>query len=642
MKTSRSKFGSRLVPILTLLALLTSLLTASPVQAKASANSSLTKDPFYTLPVQHTSSSEWVVTNTNDSGAGSLRAAITSASGGDTIRFDTILSGQTILLSSTIPINKSITIDGAGLSTHVEISGGNTVTIFYVSTSEFTIKNLDIINGGDSGIIINYANANITNVNFINNNKLSGGYGGAIFNQGVLNVNSCTFSGNSSGSGGAIYNWGTITINNSSFKNNSSTMNGGAIYNANKMIINESTFFNNTADWSGGAIYTYIGSNMAYVSISASTFFNNSAVTSGGGISAAGGTNDNNTNTITITNSTIANNINTGIYGGGYLTIKNSTITNNTRTTASDTGSGLAYSGAALSIINTILANNTNGADCYNGISTGILLNTGNIIENNAIGEHTCGTPASSEDPNLGLLADNGGPTQTMALLTGSPAIDAGDDANCAISDQRGVPRPQDAHCDIGAYEYGTQVFSDVPLTYWASNFIHRLYTSGITGGCSTSPLMYCPETSVTRAQMAVFLLRGEHGSAYNPPDATRTVFGDVPLGHWAGPWIEQLAAEGITGGCGNGNFCPDLPVTRDQMAVFLLRAEHGASYAPPTPTGVFTDVPTDHWAAAWIEQLAAEGITGGCSASPMMYCPATVVNRAQMAVFLVRAFNLP
>ena len=195
---------------------------------------------------------------------------------------------------------------------------------------------------------------------------------------------------------------------------------------------------------------------------------------------------------------------------------------------------------------------------------------------------------------------------------------------------------------DIFISTLQADLFMDVTDTYWANSYITSLYNAGITGGCSTLPLLYCPETSVTRAQMAVFLLRGEHGSTYNPPDATGAVFGDVPLGHWAGAWIEQLAAEGITGGCGNGNYCPDMPVTRDQMAVFLLRAEHGSAYTPPTPTGVFTDVPTDHWAAAWIEQLAAEGITGGCSASPMMYCPATVVNRAQMAVFLVRAFNLP
>ncbi len=185
-------------------------------------------------------------------------------------------------------------------------------------------------------------------------------------------------------------------------------------------------------------------------------------------------------------------------------------------------------------------------------------------------------------------------------------------------------------------------IFIDVPNSYWARAFIERLYLAGITGGCSISPIMYCPEASVTRAQMAVFLLRGEHGASYTPPIATGTVFGDIPLGHWAGPWIEQLATEGITGGCGNGNYCPDLPVTRDQMAVFLLRAKHGAIYTPPTPTGVFADVPSNHWAAAWIEQLAAENITGGCSTSPMMYCPANIVNRAQMAVFLVRVFNLP
>jgi len=77
-------------------------------------------------------------------------------------------------------------------------------------------------------------------------------------------------------------------------------------------------------------------------------------------------------------------------------------------------------------------------------------------------------------------------------------------------------------------------------------------------------------------------------------------------------------------------------------MAVFLLIAKHGSSYVPPTPTGVFQDVPTNYWAAAWIEQLAAEGITSGCSVSPMLYCPTTSVTRDQMAVFLVKTFNLP
>ena len=70
---------------------------------------------------------------------------------------------------------------------------------------------------------------------------------------------------------------------------------------------------------------------------------------------------------------------------------------------------------------------------------------------------------------------------------------------------------------------------------------------------------------------MAVFLLRAKYGSAYSPPPATG-IFNDVPLGHWAFHWIEQLAAEGITAGCGNNNYCPNAEVTRDQMAVFLVR----------------------------------------------------------------------
>ena len=99
-----------------------------------------------------------------------------------------------------------------------------------------------------------------------------------------------------------------------------------------------------------------------------------------------------------------------------------------------------------------------------------------------------------------------------------------------------------------------------------------------------------------------------------------------------------ELAAEGITAGCGGGKFCPGTAVTRDQMAVFLLKAKHGTSYVPPVATGVFTDVLTNYWAAAWIEQLAAEGITGGCNSNPLQYCPSAPVTRDQMAVFLLKA----
>jgi hypothetical protein len=186
-------------------------------------------------------------------------------------------------------------------------------------------------------------------------------------------------------------------------------------------------------------------------------------------------------------------------------------------------------------------------------------------------------------------------------------------------------------------------IFSDVDSNYWAWEYIERLYSAGITGGCTSNPLKYCPETVVTRAQMAVFLERGMKGSSYSPPAVGgSTGFGDVPTTHWAGAWIKQLAADRITGGCGSGSYCPESPVTRGQMAVFLLKAKYGAGYTPPAVGGStgFGDVQPTYWAAAWIKQLAAEGITGGCGSGN--YCPNSSVNRAQMAVFLVRTFGLP
>ena len=187
--------------------------------------------------------------------------------------------------------------------------------------------------------------------------------------------------------------------------------------------------------------------------------------------------------------------------------------------------------------------------------------------------------------------------------------------------------------------------FADVPESHPFFTWIEALFRSGITAGCSASPPLYCPADAVTRGQMAVFLLRGIHGAGYDPPAATGTMFADVPATHLFAKWIEQFAREGITGGCATGppQYCPDDVVTRGQMAVFLLRASHGAGYEPPAATGtMFTDVPVTHLFATWIEQLAREGITGGCSTSPPEYCPNATVTRAQMAVFLTRAFNLP
>ena len=186
-------------------------------------------------------------------------------------------------------------------------------------------------------------------------------------------------------------------------------------------------------------------------------------------------------------------------------------------------------------------------------------------------------------------------------------------------------------------------IFADVPFSYWANSYIERLFNAGVTGGCSTVPLNYCPDSTVTRAQMAVFLLKGIHGSSYTPPTVGgSTGFNDVATSYWAAAWIKQLAAEGITSGCGTNVYCPDAPVTRAQMAVFLLKAKYGSTYAPPAVGGStgFNDVATNYWAATFIKQLAAEGVTSGCG--PNVYCPENSVTRAEMAVFLVKTFNLP
>lgn len=121
--------------------------------------------------------------------------------------------------------------------------------------------------------------------------------------------------------------------------------------------------------------------------------------------------------------------------------------------------------------------------------------------------------------------------------------------------------------------------------------------------------------------------------------------FSDVGQNHWAYEWVEALYASGITSGCSQDppRFCPDDPVTRAQMALFLERGMRSPGYSPASATGsVFHDVPEDHWAAAWIERLFADGITGGCSQDPLMYCPEAEVTRAEMSVFLERAMHWP
>ncbi|HTY41955.1 MAG TPA: M12 family metallo-peptidase [Thermoanaerobaculia bacterium] len=182
-------------------------------------------------------------------------------------------------------------------------------------------------------------------------------------------------------------------------------------------------------------------------------------------------------------------------------------------------------------------------------------------------------------------------------------------------------------------------IFADVLPSDPFLSYIDTVYNDGITGGCGTDPLIYCPTSPVTRAQMAVFLLKAIHGSSYAPP-ACAGLFTDVPCSNGFAPWIEELAAEGVTAGCGTGTYCPNDPVTRQQMAAFLLKAEHGSSYTPPAcAANPFADVACPGTFTNWIQQLVAEAVTGGCGGGD--YCPTSPVTRGQMAVFLVKTFGL-
>jgi hypothetical protein len=211
-------------------------------------------------------------------------------------------------------------------------------------------------------------------------------------------------------------------------------------------------------------------------------------------------------------------------------------------------------------------------------------------------------------------------------VLTEQPAPEL------SLAETAGLP-PQVWTLHVG------ESFNDVGTGNQFYTYIETIFHNGITGGCAGGG--YCPGNSVTRAQMAVFLLKSKLGAAYAPPACNGTVFADVPCtGGIFDPWIEDLANRNLTGGCGGGDFCPDNPVTRAQMAVFLLKTSLGAPYVPPACTGtVFADVTCSGQFDAWIEDLSHRSITGGCGGGD--FCPNNPNARGQMAVFLTKAFSL-
>lgn len=200
--------------------------------------------------------------------------------------------------------------------------------------------------------------------------------------------------------------------------------------------------------------------------------------------------------------------------------------------------------------------------------------------------------------------------------------------------------------CTHAGCQAAPPVFADVSAAHPDRPEIEAIRKRGVTDGCATSPLRYCPDSLVSRSQMAVFLIRASSPPGYDPPACVGT-FSDVPCTHLHAKWVEELARRGVTAGCdvNPARFCPDQFVTNTQMAIFLLRSEEGGSYTPPpAPTcpssPPFSDVPcSDPW-VSWIAEAKKRGITSGCGGGS--FCPGSFVTRAQMAGLLTRTFDIP
>jgi CSLREA domain-containing protein len=413
-----------------------------------------------------------------DTGICTLRDAITSAnndsatggcaagSGDDTITFAAGLSGQTITLGSALPaLASNISIDGSALASHVKISGNNAYRVFYITSENTVVLNhLDIINGkssSGSGIFNGISILTVRSCTFSGNSA----DGGGIYNlYGMVTVSSSTFSGNSARNygGGIMNDRGSLTVSNSIFSDNSASgidsggISGGGICNMDgTLTVSSSTFSGNSGSFGGSIVNDGDGS----LTVSNSTFSGNSASKYGGGIF--------NGNMLTVSNSTFSGNSAIEYYGGGIYSGVGSTLTVSSSTFAGNSsvrGGGICNYKSTLTLINSILTDSTGGGDCVNNGGSPVIAMNNNLIKDT--GTNACGLTNGTDGniigaaPLLGALADNGGSTKTMALLAGSPAINAGDAATCPPTDQRGYSRV--GYCDIGAYEYVPPVIPPV------------------------------------------------------------------------------------------------------------------------------------------------------------------------------------
>jgi hypothetical protein len=394
-------------------------------------------------------------------------------------------TGSLTVSNSTLSANSATSgsggaIDNRGALTisHSTLSG-NSANGAYTSNGGGGIYNSGTLTVSDSTLSGNSANfagsvgGGIYNFGTltVSDSTLSGnsarGYGGGIYNNGTLTVSDSTLSGNSATYGGGISNWsGTVTLSSSTVSSNSATGDGtglgGGIYNNGTLTVSDSTLSSNSAVSGGGGIFNYRGT----VTVSDSALTGNVAPFSGGNGGAIANEDE---GTLAVSNSTLSGNLASHAGGGIFtavthaVTLTNATLTDN----RANRGGGLDVgSGSPVVLHNTLIADNFRGAngtnrdDVYGKLDLGGDYNligdgTGMTGLSHGVNGNLVGSASNPIDPLLEPLADNGGPTLTHALLPGSPAIDAGNNAYATDWDQRGpgYPRVVNGIIDIGAFE---------------------------------------------------------------------------------------------------------------------------------------------------------------------------------------------
>ena len=325
------------------------------------------------------------VTSLADTGAGTLRSAITTANSGPASNIyviDIVKAGMINLASALPDLSRNITILGLGASTSTVQRGPGLSTPFRIFTIDrgdtASLTGLTIANGnagrGDGGGLENFGTVTVSNSVFTGN---SAGFGGGLANEsgGTARVSGSTFTRNSAGQGGGIDNAGTASVSGSTFTSNSATIDGGGLYNFGTASVSGSTFTSNSAGSDGGGLVNVLGGT---VSVSGSTFTSNSARSFGGGL-------DNGSGTARVSGSSFTRN-SAGTDGGGLdnvgtVSVSGSSFTSNTATT---NGGGLANErGGTASVSGSSFTRNSAGVAGGGIFNLGALMQSGNTFTGN-------------------------------------------------------------------------------------------------------------------------------------------------------------------------------------------------------------------------------------------------------------------